>query len=54
MPVTWRQVKRGLEPLKYTIRTAPPLVRKLIAWEDYCDGERSLAAAIEKLGKVST
>ena len=52
MPLTWSQVKRGLDPQKYTIRTAPPLVRKLTAWEDYCEGERSLAAAIERLGNV--
>jgi hypothetical protein len=32
--------------------TAPPLVRKLTGWEDYCEGERSLAAAIERLGNV--
>ena len=50
MPVSWSQVKRGLDPQRYTIRTAPPLVRKLTAWEDYCEGERSLAAAIERLG----
>jgi len=49
MPVSWSQVKRGLDPQNYTIRTAPPLVRKLTAWEDYCEGERSLAAAIERL-----
>jgi bifunctional non-homologous end joining protein LigD len=52
MPVTWSQVKRGLDPQKYTIRTAPPLVRKLTAWEEYCEGERSLAVAIERLGKL--
>jgi bifunctional non-homologous end joining protein LigD len=52
MPVSWSQVKRGLDPQKYTIRTAPPLVRKLTAWDDYCEGERSLAAAIERLADV--
>ena len=52
MPVTWTQVKKGLDPNAYTIRTVPPLVKKLKAWEDYCDGERPLAKAIERLGKV--
>ena len=52
MPIPWAQVKRGLDPSKYTIRTVPALVRKLKAWEDYCDGERPLAPAIERLGKV--
>jgi bifunctional non-homologous end joining protein LigD len=52
MPLTWSQVKRGLDPASYTLRTVPPLVTKLKAWEDYCDGERPLANAIKRLGKV--
>jgi bifunctional non-homologous end joining protein LigD len=52
MPLTWSQVKKGLDPAKYTVRTVPALVKKLTAWEDYCDGERPLAAAIKRLGKV--
>ena len=52
MPVTWAQVKKGLDPAKYTVRTVPPLLRKLTAWADYDDGERPLAPAIERLGKV--
>ena len=52
MPVAWTQVKKGLDPKAYTVRTVPALVKKLKAWEDYCDGERSLAKAIERLGKV--
>lgn len=51
MPVPWGQVKAGLDPAKYTIRTVPPLVRKLTAWSDYADGERPLAPAIRKLAK---
>jgi bifunctional non-homologous end joining protein LigD len=51
-PLDWRQVKTGLDPARYTIRTAPALVRKLTAWNDYCDGERKLAEAIARLGKV--
>jgi bifunctional non-homologous end joining protein LigD len=52
MPLTWSQVKKGLDPAKYTVRTVPALVKRLTAWEDYCDGERPLAAAIKRLGKV--
>ena len=52
MPLKWGQVKPGLDPKKYTVRTAPALVRRLTAWADYCDGERPLADAIKKLGKV--
>lgn len=51
-PLTWPQVKNGLQPSKYTVRTVPALVGKLTAWEDYCDGERPLGPAIRKLGKV--
>ena len=52
MPLTWPQVKRGLDPTKYTVRTVPALVRKLTAWDDYCDGERPLGPAIKRLGRV--
>ena len=52
MLLTWSQVKKGLDPSAYTVRTVPPLVKKLSAWEDYCDGERRLANAIKRLGKV--
>jgi bifunctional non-homologous end joining protein LigD len=52
MPLSWTQVKKGLDPSAYTVRTVPPLVKKLKAWEDYCDGERPLANAIKRLGKV--
>jgi len=52
MPLTWSQVKTGLDPAKYTVRTVPALLENLAAWRDYCDGERPLASAIKRLGKV--
>ena len=52
MPLAWSQVRKGLDPTRYTLRTAPALVKKLTAWADYCDGERPLAEAIRRLGKV--
>ena len=48
-PLTWNQVKPGLDPMAYTLRTAPGLLRKTKAWADYCDAERPLAPAIKKL-----
>jgi bifunctional non-homologous end joining protein LigD len=51
MPLTWSQVKPGLDPRRYTIRSAPALVRKLTAWEDYFDAERPLGQAIRRLGQ---
>ena len=53
MPVTWAQVKRGLDPAPYTIHTVPQLLKKSKAWADYCEGERSPLEAIERLGKPS-
>jgi bifunctional non-homologous end joining protein LigD len=50
-PLNWTQVKPGLDPKRYTLRTAPGLLRKTKAWADYCDAERPLADAIRKLGK---
>jgi bifunctional non-homologous end joining protein LigD len=52
MPVTWTQVKAGLDPKKFTIRTVPALIRKSKAWAEYCDAERPLQQAIELLGKA--
>ncbi len=52
MPLSWTQVKTGLNPNAYTVRTVPALVKTLKAWEDYRDGARSLANAIKRLGAV--
>jgi bifunctional non-homologous end joining protein LigD len=49
MPLTWAQVKKGLDPRKFTVRTVPALIRKSAAWKDYDDAERPLAAAIKLL-----
>jgi bifunctional non-homologous end joining protein LigD len=49
-PLTWSEVKAGLDPRRYTIRTAPGLLSKTSAWRDYCDSERPLDAAIKRLG----
>ena len=49
MPLRWPQVKAGLDPTRYTIRTAPALIAKSKAWEDYCEAVRPLEPAIRKL-----
>ncbi len=51
MPLTWTQVKTDLDPKRFTIRTAVSLISKSKAWADYCDGQRSLEAAIRKQGR---
>jgi bifunctional non-homologous end joining protein LigD len=50
MPLNWTQVKAGLDPTTYTIRTAPGLIAKSTAWEDYFDAAKPLKAAIKRLG----
>uniref|UniRef100_B0T3L2 DNA ligase (ATP) n=1 Tax=Caulobacter sp. (strain K31) TaxID=366602 RepID=B0T3L2_CAUSK len=50
MPLNWTQVKAGLDPTKYTIRTVPDLIAKSRAWEDYFDAAKPLKAAIKRLG----
>ena len=49
MPLAWPQVRRGLEPLRYTVKTAPALLAKSTAWKDYCEGERRLLDAFKRL-----
>ncbi len=51
MPLTWTQVKSDLDPKRFNVRTVPALLAKTSAWQDYCDGERSLEQAIKRLGK---
>jgi len=50
MPLNWTQVKAGLDPTKYTIRTVPALLAKTTAWSDYFDAAKPLKAAIKRLG----
>lgn len=52
MPLNWAQVRTGLDPKRYTIRTVPGLLKESTAWQDYCDGERSLVQAITRLSKL--
>ncbi len=53
MPLTWSQVKKGLEPARFTLRTVPTLLAKTKAWEEYCDSERPLLAAMKRLAKIA-
>ena len=40
-----------LDPKRFTIRIVPALLVKTNAWQDYCDGQRSLEQAIKRLAK---
>jgi bifunctional non-homologous end joining protein LigD len=52
MPLLWTQLRAPLDPKQFTIRTAPALIAKSTAWQDYCDAERPLAPAIKRLTKA--
>jgi bifunctional non-homologous end joining protein LigD len=49
MPLTWSQVRAGLDASRFNIRTAGKLIAKSTAWKDYCDSERPLQKAVERL-----
>lgn len=53
-PVAWTQVRKGLDPNRFNIRTVPGLMKSLDAWDAYAESERDLAAAIRKLGNSKT
>ncbi len=49
MPLTWAQVKTGLDPLRYTIRTVPAALARTKAWTDYDAAAAPLSAAMKAL-----
>ena len=51
MPLLWPQVRAGLDPKRYTIRTARDALAKSKPWIDYEKAARPLADAIRKLAK---
>jgi bifunctional non-homologous end joining protein LigD len=53
MPLVWRDVKKGLDPKTFTVRTAPALLAKLRPWKDYAAGARALADAIKHITRGS-
>jgi bifunctional non-homologous end joining protein LigD len=53
MPLSWGQVRAGLDPSRFTLRTAPALMAKSDPWAGYCDLERPFLPAAKRLiGKV--
>jgi bifunctional non-homologous end joining protein LigD len=48
MPIAWKDVKKGLAPQSFSVRTAPQLLGKTKPWKDYTEGARSLADAIKQ------
>lgn len=54
MPLTWSQVKAGLDPKRYTIESVPALIKRSKAWTDYDDAATPLKAAIRTLTSGKT
>ncbi len=52
LPVTWAKVRAGLDPSRFTVRTAAAMLGKTRPWADYADGARPLTPAIRKLLKI--
>jgi bifunctional non-homologous end joining protein LigD len=46
MPVLWKDVRRGLDPKRFTLRSAPPMLKKSKPWAGYDSAAGSLADAI--------
>jgi bifunctional non-homologous end joining protein LigD len=46
MPLPWKEVKTGLDPLRYTVRSGAAQLAKAKPWEGYGRAARSLARAI--------
>jgi len=49
MPLEWSQVKAGLDPKRFTLRTAPALLKKSKAWRGYDKAAVPLRKAIQAL-----
>jgi DNA primase len=51
MPLTWEQVRTGLDPSRFTVLTAPALLAKSKAWQGYDQAARPVVRAVELLSK---
>jgi bifunctional non-homologous end joining protein LigD len=49
MPIQWKDVRSGLDPSRFTVRSAPPLLRKAKPWDGYAGAAQSLADAIRSI-----
>jgi bifunctional non-homologous end joining protein LigD len=49
MPIHWKEVKVGLDPARYTVRTGATILRKSKPWGEYRQAAKSLASAIRRV-----
>jgi bifunctional non-homologous end joining protein LigD len=52
MPLNWGQVKKGLDPKRFTVRTAMALLSKSKAWDDYKPA-RAAKKAVDQWRKLA-
>jgi len=52
MPLNWSQVKKGLDPKRFTVRTAMALLAKSKAWDDY-KSARAAKKAVDRWRKLA-
>jgi bifunctional non-homologous end joining protein LigD len=53
MPLNWSQVRAGLTPSRFTLRTAPALFARAKPWRDYSAAQRPLGPAMRRLSGAS-
>jgi bifunctional non-homologous end joining protein LigD len=49
VPITWAQVKTGLDPTKWTFHTAGPLLKKADPWAKLAKSAKALGPALKKV-----
>ena len=49
MPLEWSAVKRGLDPKRFTVRTAAAWIGRSPAWKDYARSEKPLLPVLKRL-----
>jgi bifunctional non-homologous end joining protein LigD len=54
MPLLWSQVRAGLHPQRFTLRTAPGLLAQTKPWSDYAKAAQSLRPAITRFAKAGS
>jgi bifunctional non-homologous end joining protein LigD len=52
MPIEWEDVKSGLDPRSFTVRSAPALLSKMKPWKDYARAAVPLPKAIKALTRA--
>ena len=54
MPLDWAQVKKGLDPMRYTVRSVPSLLARSPGWRDYSRCERPLLEALKRVKRITS